>query len=116
MSTGRQPHHTPEAEASAPPATAKERMAAKVRTPEGRALYARRKVIVEPVFGQIKEARGFRRFVLRGLQKMRGEWRLVCLTHNVLKLWRYGCAPSTVSHRKRAPSWDCDGPLEDVRP
>ncbi len=49
------------------PATAQERMAAKVRTPAGKALYARRKVIVEPVFGQIKEARGFRRFLLRGL-------------------------------------------------
>jgi transposase len=96
ISTGRQLHHTPEAEASAPPATAQERMAAKVRTPEGRALYARRKVIVEPVFGQIKEVRGFRRFLLRGLQKIRGEWCLVCLTHNVLKLWRYGGAPSTV--------------------
>jgi len=96
ISTGRQRHHTPEAAASAPPATAQEQMAAKVRTPEGRALYARRKVIVEPVFGQIKEVRGFRRFLLRGLQKIRGEWCLVCLTHNVLKLWRYGCAPSTV--------------------
>jgi transposase len=96
ISTGRQPHHTPEAAAGDPPATAKERMAAKVRTPEGRALYARRKVSVEPVFGQIKEARGFRRFLLRGLKKIRGEWCLVCLTHNVLKLWRYGCAPSTV--------------------
>ena len=71
-------------------------MTAKVRTPEGKALYARRKVIVEPVFGQIKEARGFRRFLLRSLQKIRGEWCLVCLTHNVLKLWRYGCAPRTV--------------------
>ena len=68
-------------------------MAAKVRTPEGKALYARRKVIVEPVFGQIKEARGFRRFLLRGLEKIRGAWRLVCLTHNLLKLWRYGSAP-----------------------
>ena len=96
ISTGRQPHHTPEAEAGDPPVTAKERMAAKVRTPEGRALYARRKVIVEPVFGQIKEARGFRRFLLRGLKKIRGEWCLVCLTHNVLKLWRYGCVPSPV--------------------
>ena len=72
-------------------------MAAKVRTPAGRVLYARRKVIVEPVFGQIKEVRGFRRFLLRGLQKIRGEWSLVCLTHNLLKLWRYGCAPRTVS-------------------
>ena len=72
MATGRQRHHAPEAEVSEPPATAKERMAAKVRTPEGRALYARRKVIVEPVFGQIKEARGFRRFLLRGLDNIRG--------------------------------------------
>ena len=94
MATGRQKHHTPEAEASDVPATAQERMAAKVRTPEGKALYARRKVIVEPVFGQIKEARGFRRFLLRGLEKIRGEWRLVCLTHNLLKLWRYGSAQS----------------------
>jgi len=96
IATERQRHQTPEAKASAPPATAKERMAAKVRTPEGRAVYARRKVIVEPVFGQIKEGRGFRRFLLRGLKKMRGEWSLVCLTHNLLKLWRYGCAPSVV--------------------
>jgi hypothetical protein len=95
IATERQRHQTPPAEASAPPATAQERMAAKVRTPVGRALYARRKVIVEPVFGQIKEVRGFRRFLLRGLAKIRGEWRLVCLTHNLLKLWRYGCAPNT---------------------
>ena len=96
MATGRQQHHTPEATVTEPPATAMERMAAKVRTTEGRALYARRKVIVEPVFGQIKEARGFRRFLLRGLDNIRGEWRLVCLTHNLLKLWRYACAPITV--------------------
>jgi hypothetical protein len=69
-------------------------MAAKVRAPEGQAFYARRQVIVAPVFGQIKEARGFRRFLRRGVEKIRGEWRLVCLTHNLLKLWRYGSAPS----------------------
>jgi hypothetical protein len=96
MATGRQQHHAPEAEMPEPPPTVKERMAAKVRTPEGRALYARRKVIVEPVFGQIKETRGFRRFLLRGLAKIRGEWRLVCLTHNLLKLWRYTGALSTI--------------------
>jgi len=96
MATGRQRHHVPETESVETPTTAKERMAAKVRTPEGRAVYARRKVIVEPVFGQIKEARGFRRFLLRGLAKIRGEWRLVCLTHNLLKIWRYGWAPSAV--------------------
>jgi transposase len=96
MATGRQRHYAPEAEVPEPPVTATDRMAAKVQTPEGRAVYARRKVIVEPVFGQIKEARGFRRFLLRGLDNIRGEWRLVCLTHNLLKLWRYACAPLTV--------------------
>jgi transposase len=96
MATGRQRHHGPETEVAEPPTTAKERMAAKVRTPEGRAVYARRKVIVEPVFGQIKEARGFRRFLLRGLQNIRGEWRLVCLTHNLLKIWRHAWAPMAI--------------------
>jgi hypothetical protein len=90
------PHHAPAAAVggSVPPteATPKEKMAAKLRTEAGKALYARRKVIVEPVFGQIKGVRGFRRFLLRGLAKVRGEWRLVCLTHNLLKIWRYGYA------------------------
>ena len=94
MATGRQKHHAPEAEASDAPATAQERMAATVRTPAGQALYARRKVIVEPVCGQSKAVRGFRRFLLRGLAKIRGEWRLVCLTHTLLKLWRYGSVQS----------------------
>ncbi len=94
MATERQRHHAVGAAAAAPAApTAKEAMATKLRTAVGRALYALRKVIVEPVFGQIKGARGFRRFLLRGLEKIRGEWCLVCLTHNLLKLWRYGCAP-----------------------
>ena len=78
------------AESPSSPATAKERMRAKLGTESGRALYAQRKTIVEPVFGQIKEARGFRRFLLRGLAKVRGEWCLVCLTHNLLKIWGYG--------------------------
>ena len=90
IATGRQRHHVPQAEVPETPATVQERMAAKVQTPAGKALYARRKVIVEPVFGQSKEARGFRRFLLRGLATIRGEWRLVCLTHNLLKIWRYG--------------------------
>lgn len=104
MATGRQRHHAPAQEptpavlgaaaAPSPAAAAKEKMAAKLRTPTGRALYARRKVIVEPVFGQIKGVRGFRRFLLRGLAKVRGEWRLLCLTHNLLKLWRNRCALS----------------------
>ena len=96
IAPGRQRHHMPQAEAPATPAPRQECMAAKVRTPAGKALYARRKVIVEPVFGQIKEARGFRRFLLRGLATIRGEWRLVCLTHNLLKIWRYGRGLSPV--------------------
>ena len=96
IATERQRHHGPQAEASEMPLTVQERMAAKGRTPEGKALYARRKVIAEPVFGQSKEARGFRRFLLRGLENLRGEWRLVCLTHNLLKIWRYGRVLSTV--------------------
>jgi transposase len=92
IATARQQRHAPAPEALEAAATAKERMAAKVRSPAGQALYSRRKVIVEPVFGQIKEARGFRRFLLRGLAKVRGAWRVVCLGHNLLKLWRYGHA------------------------
>jgi transposase len=69
-------------------ATRVDRMRRKLRTKVGAAIYARRKVIVEPVFGQIKEVRGFRRFSLRGLFKVQGEWSLVCLTHNILKIHR----------------------------
>jgi hypothetical protein len=68
--------------------TAKQRMARKLRTRRGRERYARRKAMVEPVFGQIKHGRGFRQLLLRGQKKMRAEWRLVSLTHNLLKLWR----------------------------
>jgi hypothetical protein len=69
-------------------ATRIERMMRKLQTKAGRAVYATRKTTVEPVFGQIKEGRGFRHFLLRGLAKVRGEWALVCLTHNILKLHR----------------------------
>lgn len=69
-------------------ATRVARMARKLKTKTGKAVYAARKSIVEPVFGQIKQARGFRRFQLRGLAKVRAEWAIVCLTHNILKLYR----------------------------
>jgi transposase len=62
-----------------------ERMDRKLKTKVGAAVYARRKCMVEPVFGQIKQARGFRQFLLRGLEKVRGEWALLCMTHNLLK-------------------------------
>jgi Transposase DDE domain len=94
--TERQRHHAAEAESPARRATAPEGMAAKVRTPAGRAVYARRQVIVEPVFGQSKAGRGVRRFLLRGLDHIRGEWRLGGVTHKLLKLWRYAGAPCTM--------------------
>lgn len=70
--------------------TPKERMARKLRTQHGRETYAKRKGMVEPIFGQIKQGRGFRQFLLRGLDKMRGEWRLICMTHNLRKLFGSG--------------------------
>lgn len=70
----------------------KQRMARKLRTKKGRETYSKRKWIVEPVFGQIKESRGFRQFLLRGLENMQGEWTLVCLTHNLLKAFNAGVA------------------------
>ena len=72
-------------------ATRVDRMSRKLHTKAGAAVYAARKAIVEPVLGQIKQARGFRQFLLRGIEKVQGEWSLVCTTHNILKLHRlYG--------------------------
>lgn len=81
-------------EAACEGASVKEQMAQKLRTDKGRATYAKRKQLVEPVFGQIKEARGIRRFLLRGLEQVQAEWKLICATHNLLKLWRRGGAPA----------------------
>jgi len=69
-------------------ATRVDRMRRKLKTKVGKAVYAARKAIVEPVFGQIKQGRGFRQFLMRGIEKVRGEWAMVCLTHNILKLYR----------------------------
>ena len=68
----------------------RDRMRRKLQTKAGRAVYSRRKITVEPVLGQIKAARGFRRFLLRGLAKVKGEWLLVTLAHNVCKLFQAG--------------------------
>jgi len=70
--------------------SAKQRMQRKLRTKKGREQYAKRKGIIEPIFGQMKHVLGFRQFSLRGLAAMRGEWRLMCTVHNLLKLWRQG--------------------------
>ena len=69
--------------------TAKQRMARKLRTKVGRAMYAKRKGMIEPIFGQLKQVLGFRQFSMRGLSSMRGEWRLMATVHNLLKLWRH---------------------------
>ena len=68
-------------------------MREKLRTPMGNAIYKMRKAIVEPVFGQIKQVRGFRQFSFRGLSKVTAEWDLISLTHNLLKLFRSGWQP-----------------------
>jgi transposase len=65
-----------------------DRMRRKLRTKQGRAVYSRRKAVVEPVFGQIKRCRGFRQFLLRGVEKVRSEWSLITAGHNLIKLWR----------------------------
>ena len=105
IALGRQKHHeapvpataaataappAPAAAAAAPAAEAsvEEKMRAKLRSAPGKALYAARKQIVEPVFGMIKSARGIRQFLLRGLEKVSAEWQLICLTHHLLKIWR----------------------------
>src|SRR5208283_4667309 len=78
-----------------PEASVTEQMRHKLRTAEGQAVYRLRKAVVEPVFGQIKEARGFRRFLLRGWAKVQAEWQMICATHNLLKLFRSGWSPQS---------------------
>ena len=93
IATGRLKHNdggvSPPARGRIPKsATAKQRMKRKLITVAGRRTYARRKVIVEPAFGQIKN-RGFRQFSMRGLQAADGEWTIACMSHNLLKLYRW---------------------------
>jgi transposase len=91
IATGKQKHGEHRLPAKRGPlpkgATKVDRMKRKLQTRAGKAVYAARKCVVEPVFGQIKQARGFRQFLLRGKKKVKGEWALVCLTHNVLRLY-----------------------------
>jgi len=80
-------------------------MKEKLASKEGRAIYARRKSSVEPVFGLIKQARGFRQFLLRGVSKVSGEWQLVALAYNCQRLCRLRRG------RKPAAAPASDGPL-----
>ena len=92
IATGKQKHGEHDRRCARGPlpkgATRIDRMRRKLQTTLGAAVYALRKTIVEPVFGQIKQVRGFRQFLLRGFEKVRGEWALVCLTHNILRMHR----------------------------
>jgi len=92
VATDRRKHREPQVICKRGPlpngSTRVERMKRKLQTKTGAKVYAARKSIVEPVFGQIKHARGFRQFLMRGIQKVKAEWALVCATHNILKLYR----------------------------
>jgi transposase len=94
IATGRFKHSEPQAPAPRGPlpkdATPKQRMARKLKTRKGRDLYARRKAIVEPVFGQMHTVQDARRLALRGKQAARAQWRFQCAVHNLLKLHRNG--------------------------
>jgi transposase len=79
---------TPPTEPLPPNATTKQRMRHRLRTECGRAEYDKRKVTVEPVFGQLKTVNGMRHFLLRGLDQVRGEWSFACTAHNLLKVFR----------------------------
>ena len=95
ISTSRQQHgQRPSPSRGRPPKDldARGRMERKLRSKAGQAIYALRKTVVEPVFGQIKGARGLDRFRLRGLEKVNGEWALMATTHNILKLFRASLA------------------------
>jgi hypothetical protein len=92
IATGRLLHGQPPPPPRGPlprDADAKTRMARKLRSKKGSAIYAQRKAIVEPVNGQIKKGRRLRQFLLRGLEKVDGEWHLIAATHNLLKLFRH---------------------------
>ena len=97
--TGRQEHHeVPAPVVAGEPtlaATATEKMRHELRSTTGKLLYAALEHIVEPVFGQIKGARGIRRFLMRGLEKVSAEWQLICSTHNLLKIWRRASVGAT---------------------
>jgi transposase len=104
--TGQLNHPTPKAEAeqsqsvgvggessAAAGQSVAEQMREKVRSTAGKAIYKMRKAVVEPVFGQIKERRKLRGFLFRGLEKVKAEWKIICLTHNLLKLYLAGVRP-----------------------
>ncbi len=105
VATGRERHHRAGVDAHGPrgPGASRTPLRAAMRTTlqtaAGRAIYARRKCTTEPVHGLIKQARGFRQFLLRGLVNVQAEFALIALTHNLLKLWRSSRATGAKRHR-----------------
>jgi Transposase DDE domain/Transposase domain (DUF772) len=93
--------------------SAAETMRDKLHTTAGQAVYKMRKAVVEPVFGQIKERRGLRGFLMRGLEKTAAEWQIICLTHNLLKLFQARTAPA--NHPKHTRSLSKSGELAYTR-
>ena len=93
--------------------TCRDRMRRKLQTKRGRQRYALRMETAEPMFGRIKPARGFRQFLLRGLEKAPGEWSLVCAGHNLMNLFSYGKWADRSGRQPRIPA---DGPLPGHRP
>ena len=91
-----QPTGEDKAQAQMPAPSVAETMREKLRTTAGHAVYKMRKAVVEPVFGQIKEQRGLRGFLMRGREKVEAEWQIICLTHNLLKLFQAKLRPQTV--------------------
>ena len=93
----------------------RERMRRKLQTKRGRQRYALRMETVEPVFGQIKQGRGFRQFLLRGLEKVQGEWSLICTGHNLLKLFRFGGPAQVQGLQPHIPSLEILPRLQSIR-
>ena len=91
-----------------------DRMRRKLRTKKGRECYALRKILPEPVFGQIKQARGFRQFLLRGQDRVNAEWQLICTGHNLLKLCKsHQQEPYDNTGNITFPAVSCPGSLCD---
>jgi len=98
IATARSKHEEPPpAPRGRPPTdlTPRQKMQRKLLTKRGKKIYAKRKTSVEPVFGQVKQERGFRNFLLRGLGLVAKEWAIICTVHNIVKLWRSEWAPAT---------------------
>lgn len=110
-----EPPSQPVGESTEPPAakSAAETMCEKLHTTAGQAVYKMRKAVVEPVFGQIKERRGLRGFLMRGREKAAAEWQLICLTHNLLKLFQARTAPA--NHPKNTGTRSKSGELAYAR-